>query len=102
MKLKLLLTTLLLTTVALFAGNQPPSDITVTCSGGGGTSADGSITCAAGQVSFSGTGFGHHAHVTVTSDNGAVLDDSNLQPPDGNLSFSEDMSFAGVYTVEVS
>ena len=97
MNINKLLAVPILVTLALFAGNTPPSGLRVHCDDG--TSGTG---CNAGRVTFSGTNYQNHVHVIVTMSNGTVIDDGFYQAPGGVLSFTEVLSPADTYTVTTS
>jgi hypothetical protein len=77
------------------------STLAVSC--GDGISESGN--CAAGHVTFSGSGFPATVHINVSrSSDGVVYDDFDYVTTSitGNLSFTETLVPAGTYTIKVS
>ena len=99
MNITKLLAVPVLVTLALFAGNTPPSGLRVHCDDGTPNSGTG---CNAGRVTFSGTDYQNHVHVIVTMSNGTVVDDGFYQARGGVLSFTEVLSPADTYTITTS
>lgn len=56
--------------------------------------------CSDGEVNFSGTGYPNKVRVVVTDGLG-TLDDSQYDTTSGFLSFTENLSYAGTYTVDI-
>jgi hypothetical protein len=81
-------------TLALVGGPSEPSGLSFTCNDG--TTAS---PCPAGAVTFTGTGYHNHLNIVVTGPQG-VIDDGFYQAPGGLLSFIEDLSVPGAYTIE--
>jgi hypothetical protein len=97
MKPTLLLATLTLASVALLSGGQ--ATLTGTCQSGGNPSYP---QCVSGEVTFTGTNYNPEVHVKVTNSNGDVIDNSTYSATvTGNLTFTENFSFADTYTVQI-
>ena len=73
------------------------SGITGSCRNGGTYP-----NCVGGEVVFTGSNYGVLVHVLVTNGSGSVIDDGNYTTTGGNLSFTENLSFADTYTISLN
>jgi hypothetical protein len=73
------------------------SGITGSCPNGGAYP-----SCVGGEVVFTGSNYGVIVHVLVTNSSGSVIDDGNYTTSGGNLSFTENLSFADTYTISLN
>jgi hypothetical protein len=74
-----------------------PSAITGSCKNGGEYP-----HCAGGEIVFNGSEYPAQVHITVTNGSGQVIDDGDYTTESGNLSFTENLSFADTYSISVN
>jgi hypothetical protein len=98
MKKTFLFTTFFLAAFSLLGSGG----INATClEGRAGNEDDG--TCAAGRVSFSGTGYPTSVHITVTrGSTGEVIDDYDYESSVGTIEFTETLVPADTYNVRLT
>lgn len=82
--------------VALLSQSSPT--LTGTCQNGGNPSYP---QCVSGEVTFVGANYSGQVHVKVRNSAGVTIDNSIYLTTGGNLTFTENLSFADTYTVEV-
>jgi hypothetical protein len=98
MKKTFLFTTFFLAAFSLFGSGG----INATClEGTVGNQDDGN--CAAGRVSFTGSGYPNSVHITVTrGSTGEVIDDYDYESSVGTIEFTETLVPADTYTVRLT
>jgi hypothetical protein len=90
-------TKLFVLSILLSLGLFGQSGITGSCRNGGTYP-----SCDGGEVVFTGSNYPAQVHITVTYSSGKVIDDGDYTTIGGTLSFAENMSFAGTYTISVN
>jgi hypothetical protein len=73
------------------------SKITGSCQNGGTYP-----SCIGGEIVFSGSNYPPQVHVTVTNSSGKAIDDADYTTDGGILRFTENLSFAGTYTIAIN
>jgi len=58
--------------------------------------------CVGGEITFTGSGYASQVRVTVTNGSSQVIDDADYTTKDGILSFTENLSFADRYVIELN
>ena len=78
-------------------GQSVPSGITGSCKN------DGTYpSCVGGEIVFTGSNYPAQVHITVTNSSGQDIDDGEYTTSGGNLSFTENLSFADTYTISMN
>jgi hypothetical protein len=100
MKKTLLFTTFFVAAFSLLGSGG----INATCLEGTVGNGDGNNSnCAAGRVSFSGTGYPTSVHITVTrGSTGEVIDDYDYESSVGTIEFTETLVPADTYSVRLT
>jgi hypothetical protein len=80
----------------LIGRGKTPSALTLTCLDGADPATG---NCLVGQVEFTGTGYSHEIHVIATGP--GLNDDSNYITRGGNVDFTETITAAGDYSIQV-
>ena len=93
-QIKMLLFSALLSLASF--GQSSPSGLTGSCRNGGDYP-----KCVGGEVVFSGENYPAQVHVSVTNGAGKMIDNGDYVTMNGNLSFTENLSFADTYTISL-